>query len=214
LPNLESKMKEKWEHGSTKSQVKWENEYTQGVVNFVLDVCDRAWETGESLRELSDSIIAAKNGEGIISLHAARVVAAHNLSNGVRGELRSALIARVSASGFEADNWNAYAFVMDPEQTTLEEVVRLVSYVHTQIKYDIIGTRSYYNITFQGSKDEKFRKSEFWKYVENKHTNIFGQKGFINNDRAQDRYNWVTGFWQDYYVDLWNSNWQVFLNAN
>lgn len=199
------------------------------VISIICNVFDNAWEAGTSIGELLESSVAAANEEGQLSYLASMVTTSYKMSNDVLGSTTG----RLRNMGFLNGSVTAEDFdiFLDPNQVPLETVVTLVSLIHSQLKYDIVGTKNYYDIAFQGWVEEAYfgtiferRKdgsvvrynqwntAEFWDYTLDHHVNVYDEMGVVKNQNAAQFYNKTTAFWQNYYVDEWNPDWQIFLN--
>lgn len=199
----------------------------QKAFDMICNVIDSVWEVGSSLREAVDSTMADLSDEGALSLLASIVVRAQKLSDGVRanatGRIQSYCHTLSVGSLSELD------FVLDPSRMPLEDLVAIISLIHTQLKYDIVGTSMYYNISFKAwhggqylgtvlSRNEDgsvasyhhFGEAQFWNYLRTNHTNVHQEKGIMMIAFAESYYRKSQSFEKRHYSEKWNPAWNIF----
>lgn len=187
------------------------------VFDVVTNVWDRAWETGTSIRAALDSAVASANGEGRLSLLTARVHAAREMSFPLLSDSTDLLANNVFTVGdgnfFTKD---AYSIVMDREKIPLDALVKIVSRIKMQLKYDIVGAKSYFDVALHfwegeeylglgGSitEDEirynKLFATEFVKYMFDHYSNIYGENQILTTGTADRLYDEIVFFENHYF---------------
>ncbi len=207
------------------------------VFDVVTNVWDRAWETGTSIRAALDSAVSAANGEGRLSLLTARVYAAREMSFPLLMDSNNMLANDVFSAGdgnfFTPD---AYSIVLDREKIPLEVLVAIVSRIKTQLKYDIVGAKSYFDVALHFWEDEdylglggsvtedeirynKLFATEFVKYMFDHYSNIYGENQILTTASADRLYNEIVFFENHYFNRIldpyrpggtWDPAWEAY----
>ena len=199
----------------------------QIAFDMICNVIDSAWEVGTSLREAVDSTMADLSNEGSLSLLASSVFKAKQLSDGVRtdviGKIQSYCHSMSVSSLSELD------FVLDPSRMPLEDLVAIISLIHTQLKYDIVGTSMYYNISFKAWHGGEYLGTvlsrngdgsvasyhhvgevQFWNYLRTNHVNVHHEKGVMLVGFAENYYREVQSLIDTHYAAKWDPAWGIF----
>ena len=193
-----------------------------GAFSVIVEIFDKAWETGISIAEVGNSAMANLNGESRLSLLAARTVCARNLSNPLQGDACSAIAdLRISSNSLE----DYRRVICDPERVPIEKLTHIVSLIRTQIKYDIVGSKSYYDISLHGWElDEYSTKyiytmhgfitmpgAAFWNHCQQFYINSYLEKGILKTNVAQGRYDTIVRFHRKFDA-TWKTEWDVLFN--
>lgn len=199
----------------------------QIAFDMICNVIDSTWEVGTSLREAVDSTMADLSNEGSLSLLASSVFKAKQLSDGVRtdviGKIQSYCHSMSVSSLSELD------FVLDPSRMPLEDLVAIISLIHTQLKYDIVGTSMYYNISFKAWHGGEYLGTvlsrngdgsvasyhhvgevQFWNYLRTNHVNVHHEKGVMLVGFAENYYREVQSLIDTHYAAKWDPAWGIF----
>ena len=204
-------------------------EFAVPLVDVVTNVWDRAWETGTSIRAALDSTVASANGEGRVSLLAGRVYAAKQMSLPVMISCHEKMYETVfitEQGGFMARD--AYDIVLDREKVALEDLVQMVSSIQNQFKYDIVGAKSYFDISLQFWEGEEYLGwwgkieedeikyhnwfvTKFIKYMFDNYSNIYGENEILGVSMSEGLYDQIV-FYQNYYFGdtTWDPAWEAY----